>query len=542
MMRRVALNGLMIAVALVLSIAERWVPLSAIVPIPGIKLGLANIVTLFALYHFRSRDAWSILIARCLLAALLTGSMTSLLFSLSGGVLALLSMQAAIRFGPRLLSITGVSVAGAAAHNIGQIAAASLTLRSTAIFAYLPVLLVSGAVTGMLVALLAISFFPRFARTGLVKAPVRVLLLPLLATVLPFLVTGCSPAKPSAYSYDFIGSFDTVITLTAYADSESKFMADAQAAEARFMELHRLYDIYNTYDGLNNLRTVNDNAGVAPVAVSAEILDLLRLCRDWYRNSPGRVNIAMGPVLALWHDAREGALADPASARIPTADALTAAASLTDLSGLVLDEVDGTVWLEKQGMALDVGAVAKGYACQLVADMLKERGMDSFLISGGGNVVTCGAPQDGRPTWGVGIQNPVYVDAQMESDAEGASSVSEPEPLLDVFYAKDLAVVTSGDYQRTFVADGKSWSHLIDPDTCLPSETFRSVTISCPDSGHADFLSTTVFLMPYAEGRAWVESLDGVEALWCFPDGTLMATDGMKAGLKGMGGAVNKAP
>lgn len=577
-MKRIALNGLLIAVALVLSVAERWVPLTALVPIPGIKLGLANIVTLFALYFLRPADAWAILIARCLLTALVTGGMTSLLFSLAGGALALLTMQAAFRFARRFLSITGISVAGASAHNIGQILAALLVLRSSAIVAYLPVLLASSCVTGVLIALLATSFFRRFARTGLVRVA-RTVLAPLLILPVALFGTGCGTAAPKyeAHAYEFIGSFDTVIQLIAYTDAEEAFNAHAVAAEARFAELNRLFDIYNDYDGLANIRTINENAGIAPVKVSGEILDLVGNCLAWYGDSPKRTNIALGPVLALWHDARDASLADPANARIPELAALQASNALTDPSKVKVDRTAGTIFLEEEGMSLDVGAVAKGYACQLVADELKARGLDSFLISGGGNVVAVGSPKDGRASWGVGIQNPAYVDAANAVDAgtaagttaetasgasagasagsgssglsaasvasgspaESAASAAEPDELLDVWYTSNMAVVTSGDYQRTFTADGRSWHHLIDPDTLMPAEGIRSVTIGCADSGRADFLSTTVFLMPYAEGRAYVESLDGVEALWCFPDGSVQATDGMKAQLKKLGGAAN---
>ncbi len=166
-MRRLALNGLFIAMAMVLSIAERWIPLTALVPIPGIKIGLANIVTLFILFHFSWVDAAVVSLLRCILAALMFGGMSSLMFSLSGAALALPAMML-IRLGyPRWFSLVGVSMAGAAAHNLGQLCMAAVVMKNLAVFAYLPVLFGSSLVMGTLTALAAYPFFRAMSRTGL---------------------------------------------------------------------------------------------------------------------------------------------------------------------------------------------------------------------------------------------------------------------------------------------------------------------------------------------------------------------------------------
>ena len=139
----------MIALALALSYTERFIPLQLVVPLPGIKLGLANVVTLVALYRLQPRYAFAILIPRCILGAVFGGGITGLLFSLTGGILALLAMICAGRM--KGLSLYGVSVLGAAAHNLGQILAAMVLLRSVYVAAYLPWLLIAGVVTGLLI-------------------------------------------------------------------------------------------------------------------------------------------------------------------------------------------------------------------------------------------------------------------------------------------------------------------------------------------------------------------------------------------------------
>lgn len=146
--KQISLCAILIALALALSYTERFIPMQMVVPLPGMKLGLANIVTLIALALFKTRYAGYILTARCILGAVFGGGITGLLFSLCGGMLALLTMALAIR--TPLFSMYGVSVLGAAAHNVGQILAAMALMQSVYIVAYLPYLLLIGIATGLL--------------------------------------------------------------------------------------------------------------------------------------------------------------------------------------------------------------------------------------------------------------------------------------------------------------------------------------------------------------------------------------------------------
>ena len=154
--KRLALCAVLTALALGLSVMENLFPVTAVIPLPGVKLGLANIVTLFALYQLGAPSALSILVARCLLGSLFAGNVSALLFSLMGGILAMLVMIGLTRL--HRLSVYGVSIGGAAAHNVGQIAASIITLGDTAVLGYLPVLLgvslITGTVTGLVTALL----------------------------------------------------------------------------------------------------------------------------------------------------------------------------------------------------------------------------------------------------------------------------------------------------------------------------------------------------------------------------------------------------
>ena len=167
--RDLTLCAVLTALALALSYVENFFPLSLAIPLPGIKLGLANIVTVFALYALGPARALLILLGRCLLGAMFAGNMNALLFSLLGGLSALAVMSLLSRW--RRLSVYGVSIGGAAAHNCGQVAAACLTLGSGAPLAYLPVLLGTSLLTGAVTGMAAACLFRGLRPTGIFREP-----------------------------------------------------------------------------------------------------------------------------------------------------------------------------------------------------------------------------------------------------------------------------------------------------------------------------------------------------------------------------------
>jgi heptaprenyl diphosphate synthase len=163
---KLALAGMLTAVAAALSVLERFLPLQAVVPLPGVKLGLANIVTMFALFFLDFGTSAAIVLARCVLGALLGGGPTGFLFSLTGSLLALLVMALLKRGYGKAFSLYGISVAGAAAHNIAQVLVAMALLWDASVLAYLPALLAAGAATGVLTAAASAPFFARFRNAG----------------------------------------------------------------------------------------------------------------------------------------------------------------------------------------------------------------------------------------------------------------------------------------------------------------------------------------------------------------------------------------
>lgn len=317
--------------------------------------------------------------------------------------------------------------------------------------------------------------------------------------------------------------FNTLITFVAYTKTQAEYDAYFQLAQTRFAQLHKLYDIYSNYEGINNIMTVNDKAGIEPVAVHKDLLDLVKMAKEWTLSGHRKTNIALGPVLKIWHQYRTEGLYDPENAQLPPWGDLETAARYTDASKIIIDEPGGTIYLADRHMSLDVGAVAKGYATELVARELETAGLVSGAISAGGNVRTIGKPRDGmRDRWGIGIFNP---DSPVFSDDRN----------LDTVYINDASVVSSGDYQRYYYVQGVRYHHLVDPATLMPAGYYRALTVVTADSGLADLLSTELFLLPYEESRQLAESLEDVEVLWIMPDGAIRVTEGMTKLLRSYG-------
>lgn len=349
----------------------------------------------------------------------------------------------------------------------------------------------------------------------------------LMAALLLTLLCSCG-TKPAIneyrrYSTVFYGTFDTVVQVIGYCKSEEEFTGYAEKLQDRFTELNNLYDIYYEYSGLNNIKTINENAGISPVEVSDEILDLIEFSLEWYEKTGGQVNIALGPVTAIWHGYMQRYSDDSTDAKLPAMEKLTAALEHCDINKVIVDREEKTVYLTEKGMKLDVGAIAKGYAAQLACRELYEAGFTSFIVSAGGNVVAMDAPADGsRATWGIGIQDPFEM---------GRS--------IDTVYANNTCIVTSGDYQRYYMVGEQRVHHIIDPETLMPADYYHGVTIITEDSGVADLASTTLFTLPYRQSRALAEEM-GWQALWIFPDGSIEMTDGMEPLLKERGNAGGK--
>lgn len=326
-----------------------------------------------------------------------------------------------------------------------------------------------------------------------------------------FFMASCKVVKDekkqySAYSMDY---FDTVISIVGYENSKEEFDKVAEEALSALEEYHRLYTIYHRFDGLENLCTINDvTEGVhRTVKVDKRIVDMLLYAKEMYALTDGMVNVAMGSVLSLWHNYRSIGTDDPVNASLPPMERLKDASEHMNINDVVIDDENCTVNLVDPLMKLDVGAIAKGYATEMTARHLEEKGVTGYVLNVGGNVRTIGTKPDGS-SWTVGLENP-----------DGGE-------YLEYLSLSGESVVTSGSYQRFYYVDGKAYHHIIHPDTLMPAEGFMSVSVICENSGLGDALSTALFCMTKEKGLELVESIADVEAMWVTDDGIKTVSSG----------------
>ena len=290
--------------------------------------------------------------------------------------------------------------------------------------------------------------------------------------------------------------FDTVCIVYDYSGmTNAEFDSVTDFIEDELEACHELFDIYNEYSGINNLATLNKNAGGAAIKVDSRIIDLLTFSKEMYDATDAEVNIAMGAVLVQWHDARKASEKNPQNAKIPSMESLTKASEHTNISSIVIDKENSTVKITDSEARIDVGAIAKGYTAERIAKMLIDRGVTSFVLDFGGNLRTIGTKADGNG-WVTGIRNP-----DLTSDT----------PYLRIINLKNSSLVTSGTYERYFTVNGTKYHHIIDGDTLMPSDRYASVSIHTESSAIADALSTAVFNMTEDEINALVQSISDVE-------------------------------
>lgn len=306
--------------------------------------------------------------------------------------------------------------------------------------------------------------------------------------------------------------FDTVTTFLAYTKDQEEFDKYVKVLRDELKTYHELYNSYDAFDGVNNFRTINENAGKEPVKVDPKIIELVEYSKKMYDLTNGKINIAMGSLLGLWHDYREMSLDNPEKAAIPEESMLVKASAHKDIDSIVVDEKASTVFIKDLDVRIDIGAIGKGYATKIIANKLREAGLKHGILSVGGDDVLIGDnPASENSYYKIAIQNPDLEDKE--------------NPYSSVVSLKNTSVVTSGDYQRFFMVDGKRYHHIIDPETMYPSTRWRSVSVILDDIAEADTISTYLFIIDLEEGREFAKKV-GAEVLWIDEDYNSYSTEG----------------
>jgi thiamine biosynthesis lipoprotein len=255
--------------------------------------------------------------------------------------------------------------------------------------------------------------------------------------------------------------------------------------------------------GESETARINRGAGIEPVKVSVDLIAVLEKALRYAELSGGAFDPTVGPLVKLWGIGTE-------TPRVPEAAEIEAAISLIDWRDVLIDRDRGTVFLRRPGMALDLGAIAKGYAADEAAALIKKAGLSRGIIDLGGNIFALGAREGDQP-WRIGVQDPGR----------------ERGGYLGILLVQDKSVVTSGVYERYFEAGDLRYHHILSTRSGYPVDNgLLSVTIIADSSIDADALSTTAFALGGEEGRSLVESIPGAEAVFVFADQRIRGTTG----------------
>lgn len=354
-----------------------------------------------------------------------------------------------------------------------------------------------------------------------------------LIFVLVLALSGCTSTDTSQYScsaVDGTTSFRCSVTLTeigasmngseiavnftGYVSKKSHFDPLVAMVKSEFLRLNHIFDKYNDVTGVNNLKTVNDNAGIAPVTVDQELIDLLLIAKEWKTKSNGTFDITLGSVLKIWHNFREEGQAlntNNQYGKTPSLVDLQAANQYVGWDYVVIDDTANTVYLTDTHVSLDLGGISKGYATDLVAAKLKKGGLEAGLLSFGGSSSVIIGSKPNNLNWNVAVRAPIRGNPYVELDY--------------AYFPDSFALSSSGDDQNYYQAGADLYyHHLIDPTTLFPVDNgCHSVTVFTTENATvAEALSKTLFILPIEEATAYLNqyNLDHPDqtlyAIWIF--------------------------
>jgi len=327
-------------------------------------------------------------------------------------------------------------------------------------------------------------------------------------TMLCFVIivaAGCvavPPASQSVVSKRTQMHMGTLVTVTAVASHKS--MGD-RAMQAAFDEIKRLERLLSTWRPDSELSHVNAAAGLQPVQVSRETLELVVRSLEMAQLTHGGFNIALGPAIDAW------SVTD--RQRIPDDEELQRLRSLVDWTSIQINKQTRTIYLPRGGMRIDVGGIGKGYAADRAVEEMKRAGATGGSVALSGDIKTFGLLPD-RKGFPVGIRHP-----------------REEGVMIAMIDLNDEAISTAGDYERFFERDGVRYHHILDPQTLQPARACQSVTVIAKEGTMADGLDTGIFVLGPEQGMALVERLPGVEAIIIDQEGKITVSSGLRGRL-----------
>jgi len=276
------------------------------------------------------------------------------------------------------------------------------------------------------------------------------------------------------------------VTIDAFTDAH-------RAAQAAFEEIRRIDRLLSTYKEESEISEVNRRAAKEPVAVGPDFWAVAAASSFYFDLSDGAFDPTVYPLMRAWgFKKREG--------RLPAPLEIEKILPLVDFGKIVLDDSSRTIGFQREGMGLDFGGIAKGYAVDRAIEVLKGLGVTRAIVDAGGNFYGLGTPV-GREKWQAGIRHPFRL-----------------EEIIAQFPVSDAGVATSGNYERFFEIDGVKYCHIMDPRTGWPVPGMLSATVIADTAMAADALSTSVFVLGAEKGMNLIEGLPGVEGMLIVQD------------------------
>ncbi|AZA92949.1 Thiamine biosynthesis lipoprotein ApbE precursor [Chryseobacterium nakagawai] len=274
--------------------------------------------------------------------------------------------------------------------------------------------------------------------------------------------------------------------ITVVSDDEN---SANQHIDAAIIEIRRIEKLLTTFSEESQTNLINRNAGIKPVKVDWEIFDLIERSLRISRITDGYFDISYGGIdKSFWNFDRE-------MKELPNPELIKDHLKLVNYQNIILNREKQTVLLKEKGMRIGFGGIGKGYAAEMAKQMLQNRGVTSGIVNASGDLTTWGNQADGRP-WTVGIADP---DNAKQS--------------FSYMNITNMAVATSGNYEKFVVINGKKYSHTINPKTGIPVSGVKSVTIFCPNAEIADAMATPVSIMGIDAALHMINQINHLECI-----------------------------